>query len=342
MKKRHINIPIFIPHLGCPNDCVFCNQRTISGVREFEWESVIPMIESALSTIGDGAETELAFFGGSFTGIDRDLMIKLLTLANSYLKQGRISSIRCSTRPDYINDEILDILVEYGVTTVELGLQSASDRVLFASRRGHTFEDEMKACRLIKDRGLRLGGQMMIGLPESSAEDEIKTAEFIASVGADEARIYPTIVFKSTELCSMAMRGKYIPLDTDSAVIRSAGAFRILTERGVRVLRIGLCDSENLHRDDTYYAGPNHAAMGELVIGEYYYGLIRSRVANALHSQGAVLTVYTPVGHMSKVIGQNKKNKVRLLGEFGFFDIRFLENCDIPEFSILTVIEERK
>ncbi len=340
--KKHVNIPIFIPHLGCPNDCVFCNQRTISGVKEFHWESVVPIIDDALSTIDSGTEAELAFFGGSFTGIDHDLMIKLLSVANSYLKQGRISSIRCSTRPDYINNEIIDILLRYGVDTVELGLQSVSDKVLAASHRGHTFADEVSACNLIKSRGMRLGGQMMIGLPASDTESEIATARFIASVGADEARIYPTVVFRDTELCRMAQSGDYLPLDIDEAVIRSARAFSILTESGVRVLRIGLCDSENLHSSDTYYAGPNHAAMGELVIGEYYYDLIRRELERQGIPKGASLRVYAPRGHISKITGQNKKNKIRLLREFGLSDIKITERSDLADFSIFAEAEGRK
>ena len=151
MKKRHINIPVFIPHLGCPNNCTFCNQRTISGVTEFDPESVARIIEESLSTINKDDTAEIAFFGGSFTGIDRELMKKLLVIANSYLKRGRISSIRCSTRPDYINEDVLQILKHYGVTTVELGLQSTSDDVLLACKRGHTFENEIEACRKIRE-----------------------------------------------------------------------------------------------------------------------------------------------------------------------------------------------
>ena len=137
-KRRHINIPVFIPHLGCPNDCVFCNQRSISGKKSFEAELVIPEIEAALSTIPDGCTTEIAFFGGSFTGIDRDLMIKLLDIAEGYVRSGEVSSIRLSTRPDYINEEIMRILQSYSVKTVELGIQSMSPDVLEASKRGHT------------------------------------------------------------------------------------------------------------------------------------------------------------------------------------------------------------
>ena len=337
--KRHINVPIFIPHLGCPNDCVFCNQIIISGTQSFVADSVIPIIEESLKTVDEGAEIELAFFGGSFTGIDQELMEKLLIIGNSYLKQGRISSIRCSTRPDYINDEILSKLIDYGVGTVELGIQSMNDSVLEASKRGHTSEETRAAVKLIKARGLNLGGQMMIGLPGATSSDEIECAEFIAS-SCDEARIYPTLVFKGTELASFCDRGEYAPLSLDEAIERSAAVFRIFAESGVKVLRIGLCDSENLHSDETYYAGPNHAAMGELVVSEYYYLKLKEAIKKQKKVNNSV-SVKVAVGHTSKLIGQHRKNKIRLRSELGINRIRVVESQDIPEYSLALEAEER-
>lgn len=197
--SRHVNIPIFIPHLGCPNTCVFCNQRTISGRLSFDISTVRTEIERALSTVGDGDEAEIAFFGGSFTGIDRGLMIELLELAHEYVSAGRVRSIRCSTRPDYIDGEILDILGRYGVVVIELGLQSADEQVLMRTKRGHGFDAEERACRLIVERGFELVGQMMIGLPGSTAESELATADFIIRSGASGARVYPTVVFPDTK-----------------------------------------------------------------------------------------------------------------------------------------------
>ncbi len=342
MKKRHINIPIFIPHLGCPNNCTFCNQKTISGVKNFEPESVIPIIEEALSTVGENDSVEIAFFGGSFTGIERDLMEKLLFIANSYLKQGRIESIRCSTRPDYINDEILDILKVYGVDTVELGLQSVCDDVLCACNRGHTSYDESVACKKIIEKGFKLGGQMMIGLPKSTLDDEIKTAKFIVASGASEARIYPTIVFYDTELYNSALRGEYIPISVEDAVARSAEVFGIFVKAGVKVLRIGLCDSENLHSDETYFAGPNEAALGELVVNRYYGKLLDEKIQDLKFEKNSLLYVYVSKGHVSKVIGQHKKNKIRLLKEYGFSEIKIVESDEISEYDVFLRIEERK
>lgn len=332
--KRHVNIPIFIPHLGCPNQCVFCNQRHISGVSVFDPDSVIPQIESALSTIGEDTEAEIAFFGGSFTGIDRSLMLRLLEIASNYVEDGRVSAIRCSTRPDYINEEILDILASHGVKVIELGLQSTDQRVLNTSKRGHTFEAELKACQMIVEGGFELVGQMMIGLPASTPESELKTAEFIVKVGAKGARIYPTVVFKDTELCDMALCGAYTPLSIDEAVERSVGPLKLFLDSGVEIIRIGLCASENLSNEDTYFAGPNHPALGEMIISRLYFQNICDKVRQSDKTAGHRLRVYVAPGALSKAIGQKKENKIRLIKEFGLADIRFFEDSHLIGYEL--------
>ena len=338
--KKHVNVPIFIPHLGCPNQCVFCNQRTISGVERFDITGVKQEIESALATIDTSKEIEIAFFGGSFTGIDRDTMVSLLELASGYIKEGRVSSIRCSTRPDYINNEILGILKEYGVKTIELGLQSSSDDVLALSKRGHSRVDESNACDLIVQHGFDLIGQMMIGLPGSTRESEIETARFIVDHGAVGARIYPTVVFYGTELCEMSKDGSYKPLAVEDAVARSAEVLEIFRESGVDVIRIGLCASENLTDEEKYYAGPNHPALGEMVESAVYYNKIASYLAKRSYDD-TVLTVYVSKGSLSKAIGQKRYNKCRLIREYGFADVKFKEDESLSEHE-LKIEEERK
>lgn len=339
--KRHVNIPVFIPHLGCPNQCVFCNQRTITGKSEFRAESVREVIDEALSTIPEGVETEIAFFGGSFTGIDRELMTELLEIAHSYIALGRVQSIRCSTRPDYINEEIIKILKLHGVKCVELGLQSVNDRVLEASKRGHSSADAKRACRMIVDSGLELVGQMMIGLPGSTIETERETAEFIISSGATAARIYPTVVFKDTELYCMAECEKYKPLELDDAVCRSAEIFEMLMDASVQVIRIGLCASENLSAPETYYAGPNHPALGELVENEYYYNKIYDQISDKDLNNSSV-TVTVGGGCLSKAVGQNRRNRLRLGSAFPSCDFIFRESNDIKGYGVKVEIEERK
>jgi histone acetyltransferase (RNA polymerase elongator complex component) len=310
----HRNIPIFIPHLGCPNQCVFCNQRSISGCREFEEREVAGQIEAALSTIPVGVDTEIAFFGGSFTGIDRDLMIRLLETAERYVTAGRVQSIRLSTRPDYISSEILGILARYTVRVIELGLQSMDDAVLRACQRGHTAEQAEYACRAVVDAGFGLVGQMMIGLPGADAASEIYTAERIVALGAEAARIYPTVVFYHTPLCEMTQRGDYTPLTVNEAVLRSASVLRVFEEARVPCIRIGLCATEELISPEAVLAGPNHPALGELVWNEYYYREIVALLQRkSLLGKDVILTA--PKAEISKLVGQKRCNINRLLRE---------------------------
>ncbi len=338
--KKHINIPIFIPHLGCPNQCVFCNQRTISGVEKFDISHVRNEIESALLTTDPSQEVEIAFFGGSFTGIDRNLMIELLQLAHEYIKSGQVHSIRCSTRPDYINAEILDILEKYSVKTIELGLQSSSDLVLERSKRGHTAMDEANACDLIRERGFTLVGQMMIGLPGSTIESEMNTARFIIDHGASGARIYPTVVFHGTELCEMAQVGNYTPLNISDAVERAAKVLEMFQDSGIDVIRIGLCASENLQDSEKYYAGPNHPALGELVESAVYYNKIVQILNNSNYYTDSSISVFVAKGCLSKAIGQKKCNIENLKRQFGFRDVKIKEDQALSAYEIK--IEERK
>ena len=329
---RHVNIPIFIPHLGCPNQCVFCNQRSISGVRDFDPESVRNIIDNALETTTDDDEVEIAFFGGSFTGIDQDLMIDLLSIGHSYIERGLVSSLRCSTRPDYINREIVEILKRYGMTTIELGLQSTSNKVLEMSKRGHYFEAERSACKIITDAGLNLVGQMMIGLPGSDIESELETARFIINAGAREARIYPTVVFRDTELCSLMESEAYVPLSLDDAVQRSAKVLELFINAGVDVIRIGLQASEGLSSDETYVAGPNHPALGELVIGEYYFNKMCERLEIENFDPDSHITIQVSLGSLSKAIGQNRINKNRLNAKYK--NLVFAESDGLSAFEI--------
>ncbi|MBE6582739.1 MAG: radical SAM protein [Ruminococcaceae bacterium] len=321
-EKKHINIPIFIPHLGCPNDCAFCNQRSISGRTHFDISDVRRQIEDALSTAGE-RESEIAFFGGSFTGIDRALMVSLLEIAEEYVRAGKVGSIRLSTRPDYINEEILDILGRYSVKTIELGIQSASDKVLEASKRGHTLSDTVKACKLIKERGFDLVGQMMIGLPMSDGDSEIETAKLICELGASEARIYPIVILKNTHLTKMVESGEYIPLAESELVGRSASVLEVFRNNGVKVLRIGLHSGTELNSGEEIACGYYHPAMGELVEGELYYRELEKCIA-ALDSPKKI-TVTVPRGELSKAIGQNGRNRRRLTEKLGLISIKFKE-----------------
>ncbi len=335
MKSTHVNIPVFIPHLGCPNMCVFCNQRAISGVPSFSLDSVIDDIESVLSTVrGKGYDCEIAFFGGSFTGIERELMISLLDIAQEYVDRGEVSGIRMSTRPDYISAEIIDILKRYTISAVELGIQSFSDTVLKKSKRGHSKEASFEAIKKLRDAGFNVVGQMMIGLPGSTPDDEIECAKVICERGAVAARIYPTVVFKDTELYDMTVRGEYTPLTLDEAVSRSADVLHVFETHGVECLRIGLCESENLHSEKTYFAGPNHPSLGELVYGEIYYRAICSEIQKLGLSGARQLQITVPKGDISKAIGQKKKNILRIQEKYYINYIKFIEKTGEKRYNI--------
>lgn len=317
--------------------CVFCNQRSISGHKCFDVSTVRDSILEALKTIPADAEVEIAYFGGSFTGIDRDLMIDLLDIAESFINReddgyAKICGIRMSTRPDYINSEILDILSNYTVSAIELGLQSMDDEVLRACKRGHSALDAENACRLIKDRGYYLVGQMMIGLPKSNAEKEVYTAKKICHMGCDGARIYPTVVFYDTELANMTKEGIYVPLDIESAVQRSAMVLEVLEESGVECIRIGLCASDNLSDDSCVMGGANHPALGELVIGERYFLKMKKLLSE--DTLGKSATFLVPQSCLSKAIGQKGKNRDRLKEMFALEKIEFSES-DVSDIRLI-------
>jgi len=308
LKKSHANIPVFIPHMGCPNNCVFCDQRAISGRESFHESSVKKLIEESLRTLeGTGRTAEIAFFGGSFTGIDRALMVSLLDTAESYVGRG-VSGIRMSTRPDYIDEDIVGILKSYTVSQVELGIQSMSDHVLSASQRGHTSEDTARAVRLLCDNGFSVVGQMMIGLPGSNGETELYTAHEICRMGCEGARIYPTVVFRHTELERLYESGNYTPLTVEEAVKRSADVLEIFDSYRVECLRVGLCDSENLHSEEKYAAGPVHPAMGELVRGEIWRRRITEELKKSVY-KGKSAVISVPYGAASAAAGQKRKNR---------------------------------
>ena len=313
---RHVNIPVFIPHLGCPNRCVFCNQRSISEHQEFSEERVRDEIEQVLSTIHPEDEAEIAFFGGSFTGIDRDLMCRLLDLAQTYVESGKVQSIRLSTRPDYINEEILSILAHYSVKTIELGLQSLNDSVLLASHRGHTAKQAETACRAVIEAGFSLVGQMMIGLPGADSESEIQTAQKICELGASAVRIYPTVVFYDTPLCEMAQHGLYSPLSVEEAIERTAPVLQIFRARALPCIRVGLCATESLTSPNAVYAGPNHPALGEMILGECLYQTVKDTVLKSgLAGQEIILEV--PSRELSATVGQHRRNIEKLQRETG-------------------------
>lgn len=312
--KRKVNIPIFVPHYGCPHQCSFCNQKTITGSGDaVTAASVASRLEAALLTIArQNTGIEVAFFGGSFTAIDATLQEELLGAAKPFLDAGRIDGIRLSTRPDCIDEAVIERLLRYGVTAVELGVQSSDATVLLKNRRGHTFTDVIRAAELIKKAGFELGLQMMLGLWGSSIEQDLQTAKDIAALKPDTTRIYPTVVLEGSPLCALYRSGAYIPMVLETAVDTAASAYEIFKVRGIRVLRMGLMASDTL--ESGMVAGPQHPAFGELVFSRLYLRKMQRALAG---KSGGAFTFYVHPNAVSQALGNKKENKIRIFREQG-------------------------
>ena len=332
--SRHINIPVFIPHAGCGHACVFCDQKAITGRTDFIYEDAKEHIENALSTVPTDAEIEIAFFGGSFTGIPRELMLALLALGDHYVRTGRVHALRCSTRPDYIDEEIIAILKAHAMKTVELGIQSMSDRVLSAARRGHTAEISRQAMKRLSDNGFSLIGQMMLGLPESTAEDERETAAEICRY-AEGARVYPIVVFEGTPLAEQLRHGAYVPPCPDEMTARAVAVKKIFIAHGVPVIRMGLQSGESLSdpRTALTYYDP---AAGERCDAEIYYEGIEEALQSHKKEdlRGGWLLIETAPHTASKVSGIHKENKARLMKKYGFSEITIREMPTVSPYKV--------
>lgn len=310
MSARESIIPVFVPHLGCPNDCVFCNQRRISG-------SLAPAcpedVTRAIEEAGEGV-SQLAFYGGSFTAIPAGEQEALLEAARPYLRSGRLSSIRLSTRPDAIDGEVLARLRRYGVETVELGAQSMDDRVLALSGRGHTAQDVEDASRQVKAAGFRLILQMMTGLPGSDDETDTETARRLAALGPDGVRVYPTVIVRDTTLCDLWRAGRYKEHTVEDAVRVCARILPVFEAAGIPVIRLGLNPTDELSGGDAL-GGAYHPALGELVKAR-----IRRLELEALLEgtpAGAAVTVEVPGRLLSQYTGQHGANREYLRERYG-------------------------
>ena len=300
---KHSNISIFIAHVGCPHMCSFCNQNTITGAEHLpDGNEVRDICRTALGQVKSPENTEIAFFGGSFTAIPRDYMLELLTAASEFVGDGKFSGIRCSTRPDCIDDEVLEMLKKYGVTAIELGAQSMDDTVLAVNERGHSAADVVNASRLIRKLGFELGLQMMTGLYMSSIADDMETARKIADIKPDTVRIYPVVVLKNTKLGQLFIDGKYEMLPLDEMVQFCAELMVFFVNSGINVIKCGLHASEFVEAD--MVAGYYHPAFRELC--EMY--IYRCEIAEKCDSMSGDVTVEVSQKCISKAVGQKKAN----------------------------------
>ena len=332
MTRRRI-LPIFIPHLGCPNECVFCDQRRISGSPlPASGQDVTAALERAKA---DGLSgLELAFYGGSFTAVDPALQEELLGAAQPYLADGTIVSIRLSTRPDAIDAAVIDRLRRYGVETVELGAQSMDDAVLYASGRGHTAAETEAAAKTLKAEGFTLILQMMTGLPAADIESDAETARRLIALHPDGVRIYPTVVVENTELCDMWRAGEYREHTVEDAVETCAAILPLFEAAGIPVIRLGLNPTEELS-GGAAVAGAYHPALGELVRSE----LMRRQAAELLRGvpAGASITLGVAPDRVSAMTGQHRRNIARLTEEFSLSSLRVRAVPEATDNEILMV-----
>ena len=301
-------IPIFIPHAGCPHQCVFCNQKAISGQKSAAVPAAQAQIKRWLEWIKPSAHNEAAFYGGSFTGLDLVLQKELLALTDELLEKGVIGSVRVSTRPDYIDAERLELIQAHHVELVELGVQSMDDEVLQKAERGHTAEAVYKAHKLLREHGFKTGVQLMVGLPGQGFASVQQTAAEVAQLKPDIARIYPVLVIKDTPLAASYARGEYVPLNLEDAVEQGAYVYKVLNKAGIKVIRIGLQPDEELCAEGNIVAGPFHPAMGELVksrvLREHFTPIMQKLVDSG--AQGVVF--HCPRRYESKLRGMKSCN----------------------------------
>lgn len=349
--KKHAIIPIFIPHKGCPNDCIFCNQRKITArSAAVTPEDVRTTIRTWLTTLQDVPVVEAAFYGGSFTGIPLEEQRAYLEVAREYKENGAIQKIHLSTRPDYITREILDNLKEYSVDTIELGVQSFDEDVLRQSHRGHTVQQVYDAVAQIQDYGFELGIQLMIGLPGDTMEKCLYSARETARLRPHLARLYPTIVLDETDLYEEYRQGAYIPLSREEAVLRTKEMYKILEAAGITIMRVGLKSTDLIGDGGAINGGTYHPAFRQLVEG----AIARERIELLLNelnhkASGDSLTenkrkidVFSNGKWYSNMVGNEADNKKYFAHKFPEFNFRFRRDDDLADGQFRVCAKEEK
>jgi len=331
---RQYVIPIFVPHLGCPNDCTFCNQKKISGqMKMITEDDVREKIEYYLNSFKEQGNVEVAFYGGSFTGIEKEIQEKLLSAAYEYVKEGKVNGVRISTRPDYINKDILKMLKKYKVKTIELGVQSTNDYILAKCKRGHTFEDVKKASKLIRRFGFVLGHQVMCGLPESTKLDEINTAKDLIKLKPKIVRIYPVLVIKNTKLAEQYAKEEYEPLTVNQAVERCKELSYMFNKARIKVIRVGLQNTDNITSPEEdgsdVVSGPYHPAFGQLVEASMWYDSIVDEIKK-VNAKVMEVEVLVRGEDINNVIGHKKEN-IEKLKEIYDVDVKVIQDESVKK-----------
>lgn len=340
---RHYIIPIFVPHYGCPHDCVFCNQRKITGIDSgITQEEVENLIENHLNTFKEDSFIEVAFFGGSFTAIDILEQKKLLKVPFLYKQKGLIDEIRLSTRPDAIDIEILEMLKEFTVDTIELGVQSLDKDVLVESERGHDDKIVYKSSKLIKDFGFKLGLQMMLGLPKDNHEKSILTARKLLEIEPDFIRLYPTLVIKNTKLEFLMNEGLYSPMSIEDTIDTSSKILMLFTSRNIPIIRIGLQTTENIQHGRDVVGGPFHPAIRQLVEERVFKILFLDYIKDkGIDLKDKEITINSSKLYTSVISGQKGQNKSQIIKELGLSKLN-IGTEDLDKYLIHLIVDENE
>jgi histone acetyltransferase (RNA polymerase elongator complex component) len=336
-RTRPFIIPIFLPHVGCPHQCVFCNQVSITGVKHkaVEPDIIRIQIREFLKYRKENRKpVQIAFFGGNFLGLKLDEIKSWLDLAGEFVSQGLVDGTRFSTRPDTITPERLDILENYPVSIVELGVQSMDDQVLALAERGHRASDTIRAVEALRQRQLGVGLQMMVGLPGDSEARSSATARRIADLGPDCVRIYPTVVVANSRLAQWFKKGDYLPLSLEDAVGQVKKAYLLFKQKGIEVIRMGLQATDDLEDGSTVLAGPYHPAFGHLVHSEIFY----DNAVTAIESAGLVkdtLTICVNPRSISKMRGLNNSNIKKLKKKYPLYSVEVRPDSAAAEEEVM-------
>jgi histone acetyltransferase (RNA polymerase elongator complex component) len=336
LTRRPFIIPIFLPHAGCPHQCVFCNQTSITGASRdiFSMEKVeLKICEFLTWKRGDRRPVQVAFYGGNFLGLDKEYIKRLLNLSIKFVKNKNIDSIRFSTRPDTIDPDRLDIIKNYPVSTIEIGAQSMDDRVLAAAKRGHFASDTQKAAALLKQRHYETGIQMMVGLPGEDEDNSLSTGHRIGELAPDFVRIYPTVVLKNSLLANWFQNGKYLPWSLERSVAQVKRLYLFFKNKGIRVIRMGLQAAKDLDSGAAILAGPYHPAFGHMV----HSAIFLDMAVAAMEAERISLDTVTLKVHprsISKMKGLKNVNVDILKKKFHIKSIQIIPDSSIAEDSL--------
>lgn len=329
MGKKHYIIPIFVPHKGCPHDCIFCNQKRITGTEGENVDAafVEKTIDEYLATIrNEGAFVEVSFFGGSFTAIPINYQNELMEPAQRALIEGKIHAIRLSTRPDYIDENILDNLKRHGASIIELGVQSLDDKVLSASGRGHSSEDVIRASKLIKEKGFILGHQLMLGLPMDNEQKDILSAKKSISMKPDICRIYPALVIRNTPMEDLYYSGKYKPYSLDEAVDIAKKVYSLYYAGSIPVIRVGLQPTDNINVHGDVVAGPFHPSIRELVEGS----LLNDMVYEGIKNEKGTWELFINPRYISRLYADKKRYFNHIKCKLPGLELKVASDMSIP------------